>query len=257
LVQEYSVRCVLVRASIQHRQYPVECVCETHRGHPDGPKEDRHQVLQAKPGTSPDKFWYTYDGLRKSVLFEAPVPDQEGEIRVHMNLVSLCCDSCEAATPGYQNLINSAGKEASRDWLLVISLEARLNERQSVLARHVLPCWFKACVNPRDLNKPVRRKEKGGGAQKASRLKRIAENSVTETDGKKLCPDQAEPQNIPLSPPEGKKLLTKPPPAPEHDYHTISCPVVELDWNFHADILREHLKRGHITQDQLLQKLFS
>ena len=35
-------------------------------------------------GTSTDKFWYTYDGLRKSVIFEAPKPDQDGNIKVHI-----------------------------------------------------------------------------------------------------------------------------------------------------------------------------
>jgi len=263
MVEEYLVRGVLIRANIGHRQYPVECVCEQHKGHPEGPEEDRQQVLQAKPGTSPDKFWYSYDGLRKSVIFEAPNPDQDGNIKVHMNLVSLCCDSCEAASAHYQGLINSAGKEASRDWLLVITLERRVNHQLEVLARQALPCWFKAAVNARDLQKEVRRKVKGGGAQKANKLKRMAENSVTETDGKKLCQDFS---SLLQPPPEGKKLLTKPQdliiansllslPAPTH---TIQCrvPVVDLDWNFHAEILKEHFNSGNITKEEIMQKIF-
>jgi len=262
MVEEYLVRGVLIRANIGHRQYPVECVCEQHKGHSEGPVQDRDQVLQAKPGTSPDRFWYSYDGLRKSVIFEAPNPDQADNIKVHMNLVSLCCDSCEAASEHYQGLINSAGKEASRDWLLVITLERRVNDKLEVMARHSLPCWFKAAVNTRDLQKDVRRKMKGGGAQRANRLKRIAENSVTQTDGKKLCEDQS---YLLQAPPEGKKLLPKsqdliiansvlsPPPI---KYSTVQVPVVDLDWNFHAEILKEHIRSGHITKEQLMQKIF-
>eukprot|EP00090_Calanus_glacialis_P000082 TRINITY_DN1005_c0_g1_i1.p1 TRINITY_DN1005_c0_g1~~TRINITY_DN1005_c0_g1_i1.p1 ORF type:complete len:443 (-),score=98.20 TRINITY_DN1005_c0_g1_i1:359-1534(-) len=274
LVEEYIVRVVLIRANIQHRQYPVECVCLQHKGQSE---EDTHQVLQAKPGTSPDKFWYTYDGLRKSIIFEAPRPDASGNINVHMNLVSLCCDSCEAASPKYQSLINTAGKEAGRDWLLVITLESRKNERQTVLARDVRPCWFKAAVNPRDLKKLVRRKEKGGGAQKASRLKRIAENSaITESDGKRHA-GQAELDNYILSPtPEGKKLLPKPTDLPvrhtllprlspdqvllpglsvNQEVFQLSLPVVTMDRKFHVSFLRKQLANGEVTRDQLMYEL--
>jgi len=278
LVEEYFVRVVLIRANIQHRQYPVECVCLQHQGPSNGPDEDRHQVLQAKPGTSLDKFWYTYDGLRKSVIFEAPRPDHSGEIKVHMNLVCLCCDSCEAASDKYQKLINSAGKEASRDWLLVTTLESRMNERQTVLARDVVPCWFKASVNQRDLLKTVRRKEKGGGAQKAHRLKRIAENLATETDGKKPCKGQSDLDTFLLStPPEGKKhfapsndltiahsVLSQPfhdemlqtGPSPDHDYFKLSFPVVTMDSNFHVKHLKELMRSGQITEEQLKKDLF-
>lgn len=276
LVVEYFVRVVLIRANIQHRQYPVECVCLQHRGPTD---EDTHQVLQAKPGTSPDKFWYTFDGLRKSIIFEAPRPDQDGNIHVQMNLVSLCCDSCEAASPRYQKLIDNAGKEAGRDWLLVTTLEAKnMSEKQVVLARHVAPCWFKAAVNPRDLAKPVRRKEKGGGAQKASRLRKIRENSlaVDEPDGKKLCQRSSGLDSYLISPPEGKRLLPKPSnitvghyllPRPvderlllrgntgSHDDIQVSPPIVKIDWSFHAEILGQHLRNGDVTLKEVLEKM--
>eukprot|EP00092_Neocalanus_flemingeri_P005570 GFUD01006002.1.p1 GENE.GFUD01006002.1~~GFUD01006002.1.p1 ORF type:complete len:365 (+),score=99.92 GFUD01006002.1:277-1371(+) len=233
LVEEYQVRNTLIRANIQHRQYPVECVCLEHKG---SSEEDIHQVLQAKPGTSPDKFWYTYDGLRKSVLFEAPFPDEEENIKVHMKLCCLCCDSCDAASRKYLNLIDNAGKEAGRDWLLVSTLEARKDEKQVILARNVLPCWFKAAVIPRDLKKLERRKEKGGGAQKKSRLKRLQENSL-------------------LPPPQGSKRLSA--DIPDHDYITISPTVVTMDWKFHADVLKEYLKNNGVTRNELEQRLFN
>ena len=49
----------------------------------------------------------------------------------------------DAASPKFLNLIDNAGKEAGRDWLLVSTLEARKDEKQVILARNVLPCWFK------------------------------------------------------------------------------------------------------------------
>ena len=49
----------------------------------------------------------------------------------------------DAASPSFLSLIDNAGKEAGRDWLLVITLEARKDEKQIILARKVLPCWFK------------------------------------------------------------------------------------------------------------------
>jgi len=194
-----------------------------------------------------------------------------------MNLVCLCCDSCEAASPKYQSLINNAGKEAGRDWLLVITLESRKNERQTVLARDVRPCWFKAAVNPRDLKKLVRRKEKGGGAQKASREKRIAENSaIAEPDGKRHAGQDEVDNYIISSAPEGKKLLPKPTYLPvrqtlfpalppdqmlltsqlvKQEVFQLSLPVVTMDRKFHVSFLRKQLENGEVTRDQLMHEL--
>ena len=85
----------------------------------------------------------------------------------------------------------------------------------------------------KSITKNIYRKEKGGGAQKKSRLKRIQENSLLQP------------------PPDGKRLLA------DHDYITISPQVVTMDWKFHADILKEYLKKGGITRNELEQRLFN
>lgn len=262
LVDEYMVRFVLIRANMQHRQYPVDEVCHQHTG-PNPSREDRYQVLQAKPGTSSDKFWYTYDGLRKSIIFEAPRPDASGNITVKMQLVCLCCDSCDAASVKYKRLVESAGKEAGRDWLLVTTLETRQDERQTIIARDVKPCWFKANVNQKDLDKTVRRKIKGGGAQKANRLKREAENSnsLFEPLDQKYIKIKSDLDEVLATPPEGKRLL-KPAtsvivkPRQQQSCIQLYPSVIELDWRFHAKKIRQHLRSGKIDNDDVMKEIF-
>ena len=73
----YITTVVLIRNDPQHKLYPIETVCSKHRQN----TENSVQVLQAKPGTPKEKFWYTSKGARKLIAFKTPKPNKQGVIR--------------------------------------------------------------------------------------------------------------------------------------------------------------------------------
>ena len=83
----------------------------------------------------------------------------------------MCNDSCNFHTENFQKLLNTSGKEKSRDTCLVITLEARKHDELQTIARNHINMWIKANICPRDLEKKARRLPKGGAAQ-SSRCKK-------------------------------------------------------------------------------------
>ena len=83
--------------------------------------ENSDQVLQAKPGTPEEKFWYTSKGPRKSIVLKTPRPNKQGVITLHMNLMSTCFDTCDVQHKYFQRLVNISGKEKVEICVLLVA----------------------------------------------------------------------------------------------------------------------------------------
>ena len=162
LVDEYITRVVLIRTNPQHKLYPIETVCSKHKLK----TENSDQVLQAKPGTPEENFWYTSKGPCKSIVFKTPKPNKQGVITLQINLMSTCFDTCDVQHEYFQRLVNISGKEKSRDMCIVVTLEARKLNDLITIGRGNIKVWMKAKISQTDLLKERRREPKGGAAQK-------------------------------------------------------------------------------------------
>ena len=167
LIQEFITHVVLMRRHPLHQKYPINKVCSIHRSN-----GNNDNVIQPAPGTKGEDFFYTKEGLHKSIIFRTQRPDKDGNISLQMKLISMCNDSCNFHTENYQKLIDISGKEKSRDTSLIITLEARKHEELVPIARNSINMWIKASICPRDLEKKERRLPKGGAAQPTRYKKR-------------------------------------------------------------------------------------
>ena len=75
LIQEFITRVVLMRRHPLYQQYPINKICSLHRSNGN----DEH-VIQPASCTKEEDFWYTKEGLHKSIIFRTPRPDQDGKI---------------------------------------------------------------------------------------------------------------------------------------------------------------------------------
>jgi hypothetical protein len=150
------VRALLVRKDETYRHFGVDRVCENHQK--EVPWEGREQVLQAAPGL--EGMWqYGGGGPRRSLCFMVGSPHPEtGALEETIGLKCICNDSC--STCDDQTFKQT---ESSRDLLLVLTLESV--DYRMILARRSIGVWPKAVVRPKELNKPERRKPKGGAAK--------------------------------------------------------------------------------------------
>ena len=131
---------VLMRRHPLYQQYPINKICSLHRSNGN----DEH-VIQPVSCTKEEDFWYTKEGLHKSIIFRTPRPDQDGKISIQMKLISMCNDSCSFHTENFEKLINISGKEKSRDTCLALSSllkqEYMMNFKQ--LPEIILTCGLK------------------------------------------------------------------------------------------------------------------
>jgi len=149
------VRAILVRKDVTYRHFGVDRICENHRK--EVSLDTKLHVLQAAPGL--EGMWYFGEtGPRKSVCFNIGAPDINGFVEETIGLKCICNDSC--STCDDQSFKQT---ESSRDLLLVLTLESK--DFGMILARRSIIIWPKAVVRPKDLNKPERRKPKGGAAK--------------------------------------------------------------------------------------------
>jgi len=150
------VRALLVRKDETYRHFGVDRVCDHHRK--EVAWEAREHVLQAAPGM--EGLWQYGDrGPRRSLVFLVGAPHPEtGDLEATIGVKSVCNDSCSTCED-----VTFKQTESSRDLLLVLTLESL--EFGVVLARRSFGVWPKAVVRPKDLNKPERRKPKGGAAK--------------------------------------------------------------------------------------------
>ena len=149
------VRCTLVRQDPAYRHFPVETICSKHRREQSLPGMIPH-VIQAVPQATVAHRYS--EGYRNSVAFSGWARDNEW--RSDISLRFMCSDSCRTSEDQHYQ-----GNEASRDLYLMLTIE----RGGRVLGRKLISVWPKAKVVERDLEKRIRRRDKGGAEQKRRR----------------------------------------------------------------------------------------
>ena len=168
------VRALLVRKDETYRHYGVDRICENHRN--EVGIGSRDHVLH--PAGWLDGTWYfDKNGQRNSLCFKLGQPDISGHLESTIGLKIMCNDSCSTCDdPTFKPT------ESSRDLLLLLTLET--TEFGIILSRRSIIIWPKAVVRPKDLNKPERRKPKGGAAKlnkKKEMILKMNENKSVST----------------------------------------------------------------------------
>ena len=171
------VRALLVRKDETYRHYGVDRICENHRN--EVGIGSRDHVLH--PAGWLDGTWYfDKNGQRNSLCFKLGKPDISGHLQSTIGLKIMCNDSCSTCDdPTFKPT------ESSRDLLLLLTLET--TEFGIILSRRSIIIWPKAVVRPKDLNKPERRKPKGG----AAKLNKKKEMILKMNENKSVSPGQS------------------------------------------------------------------
>ena len=171
------VRALLVRKDETYRHYGVDRICENHRN--EVGIGSRDHVLH--PAGWMDGMWYfDKNGQRNSLCFKLGQPDISGHLESTIGLKIMCNDSCSTCDdPTFKPT------ESSRDLLLLLTLET--TEFGIILSRRSIVIWPKAVVRPKDLNKPERRKPKGG----AAKLNKKKEMILKMNENKSVSPGQS------------------------------------------------------------------
>ena len=171
------VRALLVRKDETYRHYGVDRICENHRN--EVGVGGRGHVLH--PAGALDGEWYfDKNGQRNSLCFKLGKPDISGHLQSTIGLKIMCNDSCSTCDdPTFKPT------ESSRDLLLLLTLET--TEFGIILSRRSIIIWPKAVVRPKDLNKPERRKPKGG----AAKLNKKKEMILKMNENKSVSPGQS------------------------------------------------------------------
>ena len=154
----YFIRSVLIKKNQRYKDYPVDKVCDKHASKN---KHMNKQPIQAALTTSNQEYVYTESGFRPSILHWCKKPDGQQIIKKTINLTFPCNDTC--SNTSFDNQIKTT--EASRDLILVQTLECASQGKILILARHIINIWPKSVVCKRDLAKTERRKPKGSLAQ--------------------------------------------------------------------------------------------
>ena len=149
------VRAVLVRKEDTYRHFGVDVICDNHKK--DVGVESTDHVLHPASGMETSSF-FDSNGERSSLCFMVGMAKPDGSLEATIGLKSMCNDSCSTCSdPTFKQT------ESSRDLLMVLTLESP--DRSVILARRSIVIWPKAIVRPKDLNKPERRRPKGGAAK--------------------------------------------------------------------------------------------
>ena len=170
------VRALLVRKDETYRHYGVDRICENHRN--EVGVGGRDHVLH--PAGWLDGTWYfDKNGQRNSLCFKLGQPDISGHLESTIGLKIMCNDSCSTCDdPTFKPT------ESSRDLLLLLTLET--TELGRILSRRSILIWPKAVVRPKDLNKPERRKPKGGAAKLNKKEEKILKMNENKPEEKKV-----------------------------------------------------------------------
>jgi len=149
------VRCVLVRRDDACRHYMVDTVCKLHQK--ENCIADNDNVLQ--PTAGQDGMWfYSNEGPRKSLCFEAGSPDPNGSLTCVISMRSACNGTCNTCTDE-----TFKPTMRSRDLLLIITLEDK--STSTILARRSINLWPKSVIRESDLDKGVRWRPRGAAAK--------------------------------------------------------------------------------------------
>jgi len=182
----YIIRAVLVRKNEEFKHFPVNTICRQHAANCDDPAAVDN-VLQPPTGFDLNTVSYSTpeQGARRSLEFQLRPEDLDKDNNTMTRNIALrfrCNASC-VTTKGSEIKTSEAkkgekekketAKEAAQDLQLILSLEVLevINNKAQmrILARRSLDVWPKEAINPRDLNKPKRMKDKGGKATQKKR----------------------------------------------------------------------------------------
>ena len=177
----FFIRSVLVKKNTAYREYPVDKLCDKHQT-TDDDTINRNPV-QAKLMTPLAEYFYTTPNPRSSLIHWCMAPNNEGTIETTTKLMFPCNDTCTNST--YSSKFTNT--EASRDLVLVQTLEQLHNDKIQVLARHHIDIWVKAVICNRDLKKTERRKPKGGLAHQINKKRKIEEQNTIEKSEATIC----------------------------------------------------------------------
>ena len=144
----FFIRSLLVKKNNAYRQYPVDQLCDKHKTIYNY-KTNRNPV-QATLTTPSSRYLYTETTPRSSIIHWCQAPNREGTIETSISLMFPCNDTCTNST--YSSRFKNT--EASRDLILIQTLEHVHGNKIEVLARHHLDVWIKATLCARDLFKP-------------------------------------------------------------------------------------------------------
>ena len=145
------IRCVLIRKDDAYRHYMVDTVCKLHQK--GNCMADNENVLQPTSGQS-GMWFYSSEGPRKSLCFEAGNPDPKGSLECTISMKSACNSTCNTCTDE-----TFRPTMRSRDLLLILTLEDKSSNK--VLARRSISLWPKSVIRESDLDKESRWRPRG------------------------------------------------------------------------------------------------
>ena len=163
LSQENIIRLTLKRSHPDYSDFPIDRICINHQS--SAPFNAGH-VLQ--PGPNEENWIFGAEGQHKSLIYflNKTQTSKELEIRIW------CSDTCRT-----NSSLAFQPKEISRDSNLEISIENKVT-KQTIETR-TIRVWTKSAIKLTDLQKKVRREDKGALAIKRKLELRVATNDPT------------------------------------------------------------------------------
>ena len=172
----YFIRSILVKANSPYKHFPVDRICEKHKE--NDPITDK-QPIQPTKGTPKEKYSFCISGTRPSLIHWCEKPNENNTIRLTMNVMFPCMDTC--CNTSHNSTSKNA--EAARDLKLVQTLENLHNNQINVIRRHTINIWPKARIANRELCKKERRKPKGNHAHRIKSKIDELPNQVKKNNG--------------------------------------------------------------------------
>ena len=171
LTQENVIRLTLKRSHPDYSDFPIDKICINHQS--SAPFNVGH-VLQ--PGPNEKNWIFGAEGKHKSLVYflDRNQSSKKLEIRIW------CSDTCRT-----NSSLAFQPKEISRDSNLEISIENK--ETKQTIETQIIKVWTKSAIKLTDLQKKVRREEKGALTMKRkSRLSIAASDPVATTKANEI-----------------------------------------------------------------------
>lgn len=155
---ENLVRLAIKRKNPEYSSFPIDRVCVKHQA---DASFDLDHVLQ--PGPNEQNWMFQTVNREKSLVYFLDKHQTSRKLEVRI----ICNDTCRTSTDK-----NFKSKEKSRDIVLEVTVEAKDNK--TILEREFIQVWTKAAIKISDLEKKVRRENKGSVAIKEKRERLLA-----------------------------------------------------------------------------------
>ena len=171
LTQENVIRLTLKRSHPDYSDFPIDKICINHQS--SAPFNVGH-VLQ--PGPNEENWIFGAEGKHKSLVYflDGNQSSKKLEIRIW------CSDTCRTnSSLAFQQ------KEISRDSNLEVSIENKVTKQ--TIETQIIKVWTKSSIKLTDLQKKVRREEKGALTMKRkSKLSIAASDPATTTKANEI-----------------------------------------------------------------------